>query len=70
VSSESHSLTGKREGDEVDPSSDVESVKHGVHLLSHVSEGTGSGSVVISVFLVSRSNLNDTIHTARGKGSS
>jgi len=69
VSSERHILAGKREGDKVDPASDVKSVKHGVHLLSHVGERTSSVGVVISFFLVSRSNLDYTIHTARCKGS-
>jgi hypothetical protein len=63
LTSEGKGLAGERETQEVDPASNVESVKHGVHFLSHFGERTSSLKVV-GIRLVSRSNLDDSIHAA------
>jgi len=68
VGAESEVVAGKRESHEVDPSSDVKSVKHSVKFLSHVSEGAGTAIVVV-VFIVRRPNLDDSIHAAGSEGS-
>ena len=63
LTSESKVLTTERERQKVDPASNVESVKHSVHFLSHGGEGTGTLEVV-GISLVSRSNLDSSIHAA------
>jgi len=68
MGAESEVFAGKRESHEVDPSSDVKSVKHSVEFLSHVSEGAGTAIVVV-VFIVRRPDLDDSIHAAGSEGS-
>lgn len=68
LTAESEVFAGKRESHEVDPSSDVKSVKHSVEFLSHVSEGAGTAIVVV-VFIVRRPDLDDSIHAAGSEGS-
>jgi len=68
VGAESEVVAGKREAHEVDPSSDVKSVKHSVEFLSHVSEGAGTAIVVV-VLIVRRPDLDDSVHAARSEGS-
>jgi len=69
VSSESEGLGGERERHKVNPRSYVKSVEHSVHFLSHLGEGASSGASIIGLWLISRSHLDDTIHSAGGKGS-
>jgi hypothetical protein len=69
VSSKSESLGGERERHKVNPRSYVESVEHSVHFLSHFGEGASSAASIIGLWLISRSHLDDTIHSTGGKGS-
>lgn len=69
VGSKSESLGGERERHKVNPRSYVESVEHSVHFLSHFGEGASSGASIIGLWLISRSHLDDTIHSTGGKGS-
>lgn len=69
LTSKSESLGGERERHKVNPRSYVESVEHSVHFLSHFGEGASSGASIIGLWLISRSHLDDTIHSTGGKGS-
>ena len=69
LTSESEGLGGERERHKVNPRSYVKSVEHSVHFLSHLGEGASSGASIIGLWLISRSHLDDTIHSAGGKGS-
>lgn len=69
VSAESEGLGGEGEGHEVNPASNVESVEHSVHFLSHIGERTSRSACIVSIGFISRPDLDDAVHSAGGKGS-
>jgi len=69
VSAESEGLGGKGEGHEVNPAPNVESVEHSVHLLCHIGKRTGCSACSVSIGIISRPDLDHTVHSAGSKGS-